>query len=64
MLAGAGFRLAQEVAILEGGEADQDVTLPTWSSNGPRRLEGGAASEGRLSTKLALAVSTDLRADG
>jgi hypothetical protein len=59
VLAGAGFRLAQEVAILEGGEADQDVTLPTWRGNGLRRLEGAAASEERQSTELALAVRAD-----
>ena len=56
--------MAQQAAIDEDAEARQDVTLPTWSGNGPRRLEGAAASAERRSTEFAPAASTDWHADG
>jgi hypothetical protein len=45
-------------------EADLDVTLPTWSCNDSRRLEGAAASEERQTVEFARAVPTEWRAVG
>jgi hypothetical protein len=51
--------MTRRVNIAEDGQV---VSLPAWSHNGPRRFDGEAASEERLTTKLALAVRADRRA--